>query len=285
MNPGKKWKPTGSLVNPYYAKHRASLLTRAKERYRNNPKIYQRVLAQRNANREAYLAKRRQRRLERFGDNRQRRARPFSKTCPHCSGFFLTRTKTKFLCSRKCADEWRSKFLRRPCHACKKVFKPQGAGRYYCSYDCYWTALKNKECAGDAKPCPTCGKPFHGGRSHYCSFDCKRIASQNRRGESGNLTRTEWNAVLIFYKRKCAYCGKKCRKFSMDHIKPVIRGGRTTMSNVCPACLDCNLRKGPKPISKFPMLPEFQNKPKRFRLKLEGWRDNNWDDTLRAWVK
>ena len=44
---------------------------------------------------------------------------------------------------------------------------------------------------------------------------------------------------------KCAYCGKEVhpKYLTMDHIVPVVRGGRTRRSNVVTCCRDCNSRK------------------------------------------
>jgi 5-methylcytosine-specific restriction endonuclease McrA len=53
-----------------------------------------------------------------------------------------------------------------------------------------------------------------------------------------------------WWKRKragglCHYCGRRVpvRELTMDHIVPVVRGGRSTRGNVVPACKDCNNRK------------------------------------------
>lgn len=46
--------------------------------------------------------------------------------------------------------------------------------------------------------------------------------------------------------RACAYCGVlttyKTRHY--DHKTPVAAGGKTSLSNLCVACKDCNLSKG-----------------------------------------
>ena len=42
----------------------------------------------------------------------------------------------------------------------------------------------------------------------------------------------------------CAYCGRKSRNLSIDHINPRSRGGRTDFENCVAACLACNHRKG-----------------------------------------
>ncbi|MGV8072962.1 MAG: HNH endonuclease [Syntrophobacteraceae bacterium] len=43
----------------------------------------------------------------------------------------------------------------------------------------------------------------------------------------------------------CHYCRKTTspKDLTMDHIVPLIRGGRSTRGNVAPACKECNNRK------------------------------------------
>ncbi len=59
-----------------------------------------------------------------------------------------------------------------------------------------------------------------------------------------DLRETQW------WKRKCAngkcyYCGRDVppKELTMDHIVPIIRGGRSTKNNVVPACKECNNKK------------------------------------------
>ena len=44
---------------------------------------------------------------------------------------------------------------------------------------------------------------------------------------------------------RCHYCGKAVppRALTMDHVVPIIRGGKSTKSNVVPCCKPCNERK------------------------------------------
>lgn len=53
-----------------------------------------------------------------------------------------------------------------------------------------------------------------------------------------------------WWKRKrsegiCYFCGKKVvpAELTMDHIVPLIRGGRSAKGNIVPACKDCNNNK------------------------------------------
>ncbi|MBI4653763.1 MAG: HNH endonuclease [Nitrospirae bacterium] len=59
-----------------------------------------------------------------------------------------------------------------------------------------------------------------------------------------DLRKTQW------WKQKCAegkcyYCGKEAipQELTMDHIVPVIRGGKSVKNNVVPACKECNNKK------------------------------------------
>ncbi|RMG74149.1 MAG: HNH endonuclease [Nitrospirae bacterium] len=43
----------------------------------------------------------------------------------------------------------------------------------------------------------------------------------------------------------CHYCGRRFKpsELTMDHIVPLIRGGKSTKSNIVACCKDCNNRK------------------------------------------
>lgn len=43
----------------------------------------------------------------------------------------------------------------------------------------------------------------------------------------------------------CHWCGGKfpAEELTMDHIVPVVRGGKSTRGNVVPACKECNNKK------------------------------------------
>ena len=53
-----------------------------------------------------------------------------------------------------------------------------------------------------------------------------------------------------WWKRKradgvCYYCNKKVlpKDLTIDHIVPIIRGGKSTKGNVVPVCKECNSKK------------------------------------------
>ncbi|RJQ52237.1 MAG: HNH endonuclease [Nitrospiraceae bacterium] len=58
------------------------------------------------------------------------------------------------------------------------------------------------------------------------------------------LRKTQW------WKRKraegkCYYCGKEAppEDLTMDHIVPIVRGGKSAKNNVVTACKECNTKK------------------------------------------
>jgi len=58
------------------------------------------------------------------------------------------------------------------------------------------------------------------------------------------LRRSQWwkNRVA---RGICHYCGQTFPpdELTMDHLVPVVRGGKSTRGNVVPACKECNNRK------------------------------------------
>jgi 5-methylcytosine-specific restriction endonuclease McrA len=72
--------------------------------------------------------------------------------------------------------------------------------------------------------------------------DEETIAHEKRKGRV--LRASSW------WKQKCAqgvctYCHQKVppSEITMDHVVPLIRGGRSVRGNVVPACKSCNNKK------------------------------------------
>jgi 5-methylcytosine-specific restriction endonuclease McrA len=54
----------------------------------------------------------------------------------------------------------------------------------------------------------------------------------------------------------CQYCGKRVAdgaELVVDHIQPYSRGGSSDKDNLITACKDCNVGKGAKIVSNYPM--------------------------------
>ena len=56
-----------------------------------------------------------------------------------------------------------------------------------------------------------------------------------------------WQAVLAFYRYSCALCHVD-HWDQQDHIVPLSRGGKHTISNVMPLCARCNYLKNTRTI-------------------------------------
>ncbi len=58
------------------------------------------------------------------------------------------------------------------------------------------------------------------------------------------LRKSRWWQQKIA-KGECSYCGRRFLpgELTMDHVVPLIRGGRTTKGNVAPVCKECNTKK------------------------------------------
>lgn len=67
---------------------------------------------------------------------------------------------------------------------------------------------------------------------------------RKEKAKAQTLRKSQW------WKRKCAecvcyFCGRKVlpKELTMDHIVPVIRGGKSSKGNIVPACKECNNKK------------------------------------------
>lgn len=67
---------------------------------------------------------------------------------------------------------------------------------------------------------------------------------RRERAKARELRASQW------WKRRCStgvchYCAKPvgAKALTMDHLVPIVRGGRSTKGNVVPACRDCNNAK------------------------------------------
>ncbi|MBN1228011.1 MAG: HNH endonuclease [Deltaproteobacteria bacterium] len=72
--------------------------------------------------------------------------------------------------------------------------------------------------------------------------------------DKGEIERQKQKARKLrqsaWWKRKisdgrCYYCGRIFDKaeLTMDHIVPLVRGGKSTKGNIVPACKECNNKK------------------------------------------
>ncbi len=67
---------------------------------------------------------------------------------------------------------------------------------------------------------------------------------KKEKSKARDIRKTQW-WKLKCAKGKCYYCERNVppRELTMDHIVPIIRGGRSTKNNLVPACKECNNKK------------------------------------------
>lgn len=67
---------------------------------------------------------------------------------------------------------------------------------------------------------------------------------KRERNKARALRKTRWWKQRLA-RGACHYCGRRFSsdELTMDHIVPIIRGGRTTKSNVAVVCKECNNKK------------------------------------------
>jgi 5-methylcytosine-specific restriction endonuclease McrA len=60
------------------------------------------------------------------------------------------------------------------------------------------------------------------------------------------FTRIQWLGKVSILHWRCLYCKRKLtmRTLEMDHLIPIMRGGKHELKNLAPACRRCNARKG-----------------------------------------
>jgi 5-methylcytosine-specific restriction endonuclease McrA len=80
---------------------------------------------------------------------------------------------------------------------------------------------------------------------------------KRERAKARELRQSQW------WKRRrstgiCHYCGKTFppRELTMDHLVPLVRGGRSTKGNLVPACKDCNTKKKHQLVFEWEDSPE-----------------------------
>lgn len=95
-----------------------------------------------------------------------------------------------------------------------------------------------------------------GARLMKACRQCKSDRSATRRAlvagaPTSDFTIAQWIELRALYRNRCAYCHRRRKRLTKDHVVPLSRGGHHTMSNIVPACLPCNLRKSVNPAPTY----------------------------------
>lgn len=79
---------------------------------------------------------------------------------------------------------------------------------------------------------------------NYFIVEVSEQEVKREKEKARELRRSQWwkNRVA---RGLCHYCGKNFSpdELTMDHLVPIVRGGKSTRGNVVPACKECNNRK------------------------------------------
>ena len=83
-------------------------------------------------------------------------------------------------------------------------------------------------------------------RAEHRAEWCAIIANykHRKRANGGNFSRAAWEHLKALFGHRCAYCGRRMKQLTQDHIVPVSKGGWHCSMNIVPACRSCNSRKG-----------------------------------------
>ena len=86
-----------------------------------------------------------------------------------------------------------------------------------------------------------------GGLINYAFNHCITTSTNRRNRNSLKANKTLFNKLLHKYNFKCVHCDEKeVKKLTIDHIKPVSKGGSDSFINLQILCKSCNSRKGAK---------------------------------------
>lgn len=91
--------------------------------------------------------------------------------------------------------------------------------------------------------------------SELVRFDMQLMQNPEISGleyQQGTLAGYEVREYLLEkWGRKCVYCGAEHVPLNLDHLQPKARGGSNRVSNLAPACVPCNSRKGAQALEAF----------------------------------
>lgn len=173
----------------------------------------------------------------------KRRPPPLVRTCPVCSIAFDHRRSDALTCSDYCArrHNYRPRDNRhtKTCPTCRSTFVSKRSDAVYCSHRCFLEATYDSMAATRrAQKWAAANKEAV--RAAHLRYKIKR---RNVELASPGVSTRDWLRLLNRHGYRCAYCGERPTKIHMDHVVPLMRGGKHQIGNVLPACAPCNLSK------------------------------------------
>ena len=161
------------------------------------------------------------------------------------------------------------RYLPRRCAGCGELFTPRRSDARTCpgSRYCRNVALWDRERAANiaARPfraCASCGADITAYRTdaEVCSPRCQgrvrkarnreryavhqqaRTARQRTAQTGCGVPLAEWRRILHRARGRCFYCDRLA-PLTMEHVIPLVRGGKHSIGNVVAACGPCNSSK------------------------------------------
>lgn len=180
-------------------------------------------------------------------------------TCSEECRYLLTYGRTKEQAARARLD---GKALVGPLPRERSVVAPvttiAGIGKAFLSVACAW-------CGGAFIQDPR----VTGASMRYCSRRCARAKGKNVRkarehGATGCFTLAELVRLWLAFDKRCAYCQQPTEGLpDPDHVNPLSRGGSNSITNILPACRDCNADKNDMSLAEWASDRARRGKPER----------------------
>lgn len=168
--------------------------------------------------------------------------------CEHCGknwSHIIGQSAGRF-CSVPCYNNSRQIPVHK-CETCGCVFKSgqRTKSNRFCSPACYWKSMKidREQWLKNRREYTRKYRRTH--PSWYRAIKQKRRALE--KGAEGSFTAEEWNKLVEGCGGRCVMCRKKA-KLTIDHIRPLSKGGSNYISNIQPLCMSCNSSKKDKDI-------------------------------------
>lgn len=208
-------------------------------------------------------AQKRQHRMER---------RPSPPPCPECGALvvYVGIGTRKIFCSERCRHRWHNRRRNRMrlgiqrldlkhCGYCCVEFQPKQRNAVYCSKKCYRRGNQARpEFVAQSRACANCGVLFMTRRydQRFCSSICSnRFAGRERsRRRSEGPSHCDYTDAEIFERDhwRCHICHRSIQRrlsrmhprgATIDHLLPLVLGGRDVKANVAAAHRECNSAK------------------------------------------
>jgi 5-methylcytosine-specific restriction endonuclease McrA len=124
-----------------------------------------------------------------------------------------------------------------------------------CGNDFRGDQMECATCRRKERQCITCGQPFKAASYLECGACSGRTDAGNHRRRALRLAAEVAGPVpsrvyaAITTSGPCVYCGRPAT--TVDHVRPLSRGGHEAAYNLAPACERCNKAKGAKLLTEW----------------------------------